>query len=168
MAARAPDGETSKGSFQLPFTNDQLEAAVRTLGYTRAATTRDIGEVTTERRLTAEQLGGELADALLIGPTGDLYTPARSAAIAKGRGVRLTLSLRQAPSCSAFRGNCSTVARPSSPANADAHRAIPRHRRRRSAAPDRRHGSAILGVVASPSGLPALDVATNASASRPP
>ena len=37
VAARAPDGATSKGSFQLPFTNEQLEAAVRTLGRTAAS-----------------------------------------------------------------------------------------------------------------------------------
>ena len=99
VAARAPDGETSKASFQLPFTNEQLEAAVRTLGYTRSATTRDIGEVSTERRLTAEQLGGELADALLVGPTGDLYNQARSAAVARATASACRCRSARRPGC---------------------------------------------------------------------
>ena len=159
VAARAPDGETSKGSFQLPFTNEQLEAAVRTLGYTRAATTRDIGEVTTERRLTAEQLGGELADSLLIGPTGDLYNQARSAAIAKGRGVRLWLSLGKAPGLLSVPWEFLYL----QPTFLASQRKTPIVRflsTHAPVAPRRIEDTVrILGVVASPDGLPKLEVA---------
>ena len=159
VAARAPDGETSKGSFQLPFTNEQLEAAVRTLGYTRAATTRDIGEVTTERRLTAEQLGGELADALLIGPTGDLYSQARSAAIAKNRGVRLWLSLGKAPGLLSVPWEFLYL----QPTFLASQRKTPIVRflsTNAPVAPRRIEDTVrILGVVASPDGLPKLEVA---------
>ena len=159
VAARAPDGETSKGSFQLPFTNEQLEAAVRTLGYTRAATTRDIGEVTTERRLTAEQLGGELADALLIGPTGDLYNQARSAAIAKDRGVRLWLSLGKAPGLLSVPWEFLYL----QPTFLASQRKTPIVRflsTHAPVAPRRIEDTVrILGVVASPDGLPKLEVA---------
>ena len=159
VAARAPDGETSKGSFQLPFTNEQLEAAVRTLGYTRAATTRDIGEVTTERRLTAEQLGGELADALLVGPTGDLYSQARSAAIAKGRGVRLWLSLGKAPGLLSVPWEFLYL----QPTFLASQRKTPIVRflsTHAPVAPRRIEDTVrILGVVASPDGLPKLEVA---------
>ena len=159
VAARAPDGETSKASFQLPFTNEQLEAAVRTLGYTRSATTRDIGEVSTERRLTAEQLGGELADALLVGPTGDLYNQARSAAIAKGHGVRLWLSLGKAPGLLSVPWEFLYL----QPTFLASQRKTPIVRflsTHAPVAPRRIENTVrILGVVASPDGLPKLDVA---------
>ena len=140
VAARAPDGETSKASFQLPFTNEQLEAAVRTLGYTRAATTRDIGEVTTERRLTAEQLGGELADSLLIGPTGDLYNAGAIGCDRQGP---------RRPPVAVARQGARAVERPVGvpvpPADVprqpaeDADRAVPEHRCAGRAPPDRGH-----------------------------
>ena len=97
VTARAPDDKTATGEFVLPLTDEQLEQAVHTLGSTRAATTRDIGEVTVERRLTAEQLGGTLATALFSGATGELYTAARASAVAHARGVRLWLSLGKTP-----------------------------------------------------------------------
>jgi len=159
VAARAPDGETSKGAFQLPFTNEQLAAAVRTLGYTRAAATRDIGEVTTERRLTAEQLGGDLADSLLVGPTGDLYNQARAAAIAKGRGVRLWLSLGKAPGLLSVPWEFLYL----QPTFLASQRKTPIVRflsTHAPVAPRRIEDTVrILGVVASPNGLPKLEVA---------
>src|SRR5436190_11717890 len=159
VASRAPDGETSNGSFQLPFTNEQLENAVRTLGYTRAATTRDIGEVSTERRLTAEQLGGQLADALLQGPTGKLYNQARAAAIANGRGVRLWLSLGKAPGLLSVPWEFLYL----QPTFLASQRKTPIVRflsTHAPVAPRRIEDTVrILGVVASPDGLPKLEVA---------
>ncbi len=157
--ARAPDGETARGEFELPFTDEQLEQAVRTLGSTRAAaTTRDIGEVTAERRLTAEQLGGTLADALLSGPTGALYTAARSAAVAHGRGVRLWLSLGKAPGLLSVPWEFLYL----QPTFLASQRKTPIVRFLRTDAPvaPRRIEKEvrILGVIASPDGLPKLKV----------
>ena len=157
--ARAPDGETARGEFELPFTDEQLEQAVHTLGSTRAATTtRDIGEVTAERRLTAEQLGGTLADALLSGPTGALYTAARSAAVAHGRGVRLWLSLGKAPGLLSVPWEFLYL----QPTFLASQRKTPIVRFLRTDAPvaPRRIEKEvrILGVIASPDGLPKLKV----------
>ena len=158
VAARAPNGRTAAGRFELPFTEEQLEQAVRTIGYTRAAITRDIGEVTTERRLTAEQLGGQLARALLAGPTGDLYGAARSSAVSKGRGVRLWLSLGKAPGLLSVPWEFLYL----QPTFLASQRKTPIVRFLSTDAPvaPRRIESSvrILGVVASPDGLPKLDV----------
>ena len=127
--------------------------------------TRDIGEVTTERRLTAEQLGGELADSLLVGPTGDLYNQARSAAIAKGRGVRLWLSLGKAPGLLSVPWEFLYL----QPTFLASQRKTPIVRflsTHAPVAPRRIEDTVrILGVVASPDGLPKLEVAQDASAS---
>ncbi len=159
VAARAPGGETATSAFELPFTDDQLEQAVRTLGSTRAATTRDIGEVTAERKLTAEQLGGTLADALLAGQTGALYTAARSAAVARGRGVRLWLSLGDAPGLLSVPWEFLYL----QPTFLASQRKTPIVRFLRTDAPvaPRRieKDVRILGVVASPDDLAKLDVA---------
>ena len=158
VTARAPDGETATSQFVLPLTDDQLEQAVRTLGSTRAATTRDIGEVTEERRLTAEQLGGTLADALFSGQAGELYDAARSTAVANSRGVRLWLSLGETPGLLSVPWEFLYL----QPTFLASQRKTPIVRFLRTDAPvaPRRIEKEvrILGVIASPKGLPELKV----------
>jgi hypothetical protein len=119
VTLRAPGGQTATETFHLPFTADELTRAVRTIGYTRSqrpdvdvrtiggdessrnigdgGSARDIGDVKVDPRLSAEQFGDRLAKALLEGPARDLYVNARNTAVAQGRGVRLWLSLKDAP-----------------------------------------------------------------------
>jgi peptidoglycan hydrolase-like protein with peptidoglycan-binding domain len=61
-------------------------------------TTRDVGgDGPPAAAIDAEQLGGALADALLLGPLGEAYGEAATRAAANRRGLRLTLSLAEAP-----------------------------------------------------------------------
>src|SRR5262245_49863741 len=95
VTLRAPGGGSASETFHLPFTADELKHAVQTIGYTRS--TRDIGDVEVDPRLSAEQFGDRLAKALFDGPARDLYVKARNTAVGQGRGVRLWLSLKNAP-----------------------------------------------------------------------
>jgi len=97
VEAATPDGMTARATFMQPLSDDDLRRAVRTLGSTRSAVTRDIGEAVIERRVTAEQLGTTLAGALFAGEIGATYEAARTRAVAAGRGLRLRLSLADAP-----------------------------------------------------------------------
>ena len=103
--AVGPDGAVHNGEFRLPFAEDDFERAVlgiartgaRAVRSTATAPTRDVGGVGPPA-IDAEQLGGALADALLVGDIAAGYDAARRRAAANGRGLRLTLSLADAPS----------------------------------------------------------------------
>ena len=107
------EGTETTGVFELPLSESELERAVlevanaRALRRTRRATsappstpatpvTRDVGG-DGPPAMDAEHLGGALADALLCSDVGVAYEQATNRATANGRGVRLTLSLAEAP-----------------------------------------------------------------------
>ena len=97
-AGAGPDGVEHHGTFHLPFDGGELERRVVNVAQqtaTRSAT-RDIGAADAPA-MDAEQLGGALAAALLTGDVAVGYDAARRAAVADGRGLRLTLSLGAAP-----------------------------------------------------------------------
>lgn len=97
VEAATPDGMTARATFMQPLSDEDLRRAVQTLGRTRSSTTRDIGAAVIQRRVTAEQLGATLAGALFAGEIGTTYEAARARAVAAGRGLRLRLSLADAP-----------------------------------------------------------------------
>ena len=97
VEAATPDGMTARATFMQPLSDEDLRRAVQTLGRTRSSATRDIGAAVIERRVTAEQLGATLAGALFAGEIGTTYEAARARAVAAGRGLRLRLSLADAP-----------------------------------------------------------------------
>jgi hypothetical protein len=116
VVARDETGGTSaEETFALPLSDDQLADAVRKLGQARAAGTaaaaaptrrivRDVGGTggdggdRSEVAVTAEDFGGRLATSLFTGPVGALYDSAVARARAQERrGVRLTLSLADTP-----------------------------------------------------------------------
>src|SRR5829696_3756216 len=105
--ARAADGSTATGTFVLPFTADQLERAILDVAAARAGrrtsrratatrTTRDLRGVG-PAPLDAQGLGRQLADALLCDDVGAAYERARQRAAASGHGLRLSLDLGAAP-----------------------------------------------------------------------
>ena len=156
VRVRAPDGRTASETFQLPFTADELKSAVRTIGYTRSA--RDIGDVAVDPRLSAEQFGDRLAKALLEGPVGKLYIDARNTAVAAGRGVRMWLSLGKAPGLTSVPWEFLYL----QPTFLASQRKTPIVRFLLTDAPVQpRHietSVEMLGVIASPTDLPPLDV----------
>jgi hypothetical protein len=176
VTLRAPDGASATETFHLPFTADELTDAVRTIGYTRsraaappspppspsaagADADRDIGDVAPDPRLSAEQFGDRLAKALLVGDAGKLYVSSRNAAVAKDRGVRLWLSLGKAPGLMSVPWEFLYL----QPTFLASQRRTPIVRFLQTDAPiqPRRIESSVemLGVVASPTDLPPLDVA---------
>ena len=102
--AVGPDGVEHHGVFVLPLPDDEFERAV--LGVARTGehlvrssgtATRDLGGGTGPPRVDAEVLGAALADALLTGDIATGYDAARRRAASNGHGLRLTLSLADAP-----------------------------------------------------------------------
>jgi hypothetical protein len=101
-------GTTAEETFTIPLSDDQLADAVKKLGQARAVrgveaptqpVMRDVGgDGGSEVTVTAEDFGGRLATSLFAGPVGALYdgAVARVKALER-RGVRLTLSLAGTP-----------------------------------------------------------------------
>ena len=92
------DGVEHRGVFELPFDGRELERRVLDVAQHTATRsgTRDIGGDEAPA-MDAEELGGALATSLLRGDVAAGYDAARQAAVANGRGLRLTLSLGSAP-----------------------------------------------------------------------
>lgn len=117
VRARDDEGAITTGTFSVPLSETELERSVlqfargRSPGATRRATvtasadtasagaavSRDVGGEQPPT-MDAERLGEALADALLGGDIGAAYEHARSRAEHRGRGLRLSLSLADAPS----------------------------------------------------------------------
>jgi hypothetical protein len=101
--AVGPDGVAHGGVFRLPLAEDEFEQAVLGVARTGAhaarstsSATRDVGG-SGPPAVDAERLGGALADALLAGDIAAGYDDARRTAASNGHGLRLTLSLADAP-----------------------------------------------------------------------
>ncbi len=100
VRARGPSGREDVGVFRSPVGATELERAIVRLarGASRKALTRDAEPAAAEPvEFDAEQLGAALADALLAAEVGRQYQAARRDSASRGRGLRLTLSLAQAP-----------------------------------------------------------------------
>ena len=94
LVTTAADGRQVHSSFTLPLTSGRLERAVIALSRgTREVPSAAEGTVVGN----AQELGSELAAALFDEPLGAFFDDARRAAAAHGRGVRLTLSLASTP-----------------------------------------------------------------------
>ena len=90
-------GETVVGTFALPTDGALVEAVQRIARVqARGATARDVGAADSPAP-DARRLGASLAAALLDGPVGERYDAALDAAERAGRGLRLSLSLADAP-----------------------------------------------------------------------
>ena len=92
VLAFAADGRTGRGRFVPPLSDDELDAFVRGVGLVRRARRSQ-----DDRLEEVKRFGSQLYTALITADVGDVYQAARSAAEAKGRGLRLTLYLSGAP-----------------------------------------------------------------------
>jgi hypothetical protein len=103
VRAKGSDGVEHAGTFAVPLSRADLERTVLGLARSHGATdvdatvTRDIGRGTRPPRMDAQRLGAALADALLTGEIGRHYDAAVGRAAENGRGLRLSLSLADAP-----------------------------------------------------------------------
>jgi hypothetical protein len=165
-------GAVCSGEFRLPFDDTVLERAVLAVAKRRTrkaapteaprvpegSGTRDVG-AGGPPSLRAEELGGALADSLLTGEIGALYDAARHDAAARGRGLRLTLSLTAAPALLSVPWEL-LYRRPRFFAN-QRRTPLVRHLETTTLpdAPTIDHTVRILGVVASPADLAPLNVA---------
>ncbi|MEJ7562000.1 MAG: CHAT domain-containing protein [Ilumatobacteraceae bacterium] len=104
---RATDhaGAQASGVFTTPLGDDELQRAILRVARSNSrkagrddapVVSRDVGS-DEPPALDAEQIGTLLGSALLSGGIGDSYERARMAAEANGRGLRLSLSLANAP-----------------------------------------------------------------------
>jgi peptidoglycan hydrolase-like protein with peptidoglycan-binding domain len=176
-------GTATTGVFTLPLSGDDLERAVLDVAQARAArrtrrgsiaapvapiaalaggtTTRDVGSdgPPAAAAMDAEQLGGALADALLLGPVGEAYDQAATQAAANRRGLRLTLSMADSPALLSVPWEF-LYRRPRFLAS-QRHSPVVRLLDTGSQVPPPTIDAKVrmLAVVASPSNLPALDVA---------
>lgn len=96
VSAAANEAEPVTTPFHLPMSTAGLEQAIAGLGIGRGREAPTVDEERTEAT-NAEQFGTQLGTALFDGPLGPLYDNARNAAAARGRGLRLTLSLAETP-----------------------------------------------------------------------
>lgn len=99
LAIDAAAGAHADGRFVVPIGDEEIVDLGRRS--TREAS-RDVGEpagdATADVHGGAEEIGRRLADALLVGPVGDVYATARRRVEScADRGVRLSLSLAKAP-----------------------------------------------------------------------
>jgi peptidoglycan hydrolase-like protein with peptidoglycan-binding domain len=187
FTVRAVDvqGRTTSDVFALPLQADELERAVLDVAHARAARrsrraapappvtvpaappsadvgiTRDVGGDGPPAATTmdAEELGGALADALFRGDLCAAYDEASAHAASNGRGIRLSLSLAAAPELLSVPWEF-LYRRPRFLAS-QRHSPLVRLLDTGSRVPPPRIGTTVrmLAVVASPSDLPALDVA---------
>ena len=158
VVARESTGHEVESQFTMPMSTERLEETVVDLGRSRGTREVDPAHEATSKA-NAEQVGGSLATALLDSTVGALYDTARDRAAAAGRGIRLTLSLAAAPELLSVPWEL-LYRRPTFLAS-QRRTPIVRYLDTGGAAPPLRIDGAVrvLGVVASPSGLPALDVA---------
>ena len=172
MRAVTGDGSEHVGRFRIPLSEGALEQAVLSLaraGQTRRAngagrsvvderSTRDVGG-DGPPRLSAQQLGVALADALLRDDIGRGYEQAAARAAERGHGLRLSLSLADAPALLHLPWEF-LYRRPRFLAS-QRHSPLVRHLDTGSLAPPPSIESTVrmLGVIATPVDLGPLDVA---------
>ncbi|MET0578033.1 MAG: CHAT domain-containing protein [Ilumatobacteraceae bacterium] len=164
MRAVDAAGTSTTSRFTLPLSTDELEQQVLRFARGRASrrasalVARDVGGDEAPVVIDAERLGASLADALFGGDVGDAYEHARHRAESNERGLRLTLSLAAAPHLLSVPWEF-LYRRPRFLAS---QRRTPLVRLLDAgslAAPPLIDGEVrILGIVASPHDLPALDV----------
>jgi hypothetical protein len=86
-------GERATGSFKLPFTESEVENLVLRVGRARRSTrARSVSEVK-----RAETWGGALFESVFAGDVKEVFRSARTRAEDSDHGLRLVLSLGQAP-----------------------------------------------------------------------
>ena len=93
LTAIAADGVETTAPFRLPMSSDELETIVVDLGVAREVAPDNVDVL----QQNAEQLGTTLFAALFDGPVGASYLQAQRDAATRNRGVRLTLSLAETP-----------------------------------------------------------------------
>jgi tetratricopeptide (TPR) repeat protein len=93
VEAVGPDGSRASGTFRLPVDETQLDNFVLQVGQPR----RNVRKYRSPQMERAKEFGGQLFDALVAGDVRDLYRSARSAADARGVGLRVTLYLTETP-----------------------------------------------------------------------
>jgi CHAT domain len=93
VTAIAANGAETTAPFELPMSSDELETIVVDLGVAREVAPDDADVLQHD----AEQLGTALFAALFDGPVGESYLEAQRDAATRNRGVRLTLSLAETP-----------------------------------------------------------------------
>lgn len=161
VTARSVDGRAIDSTFRLPMAVQSLEAAVLQLGKTRS---REVApELVTAQKANAEQLGGVLGHALFDDAIGSFYDEARRSAAKIGHGVRLTLSLASTPELLSVPWEL-LYRRPSFLASQRRTPVVRYLDVGDPPPPASIEGPVrVLGVVASPAGLPELNVADERS-----
>lgn len=159
FSVRAVDtrGRSAASTFRIPLTRDQLEDRVVELG---RSVTREIQPAGSETvQASAEELGRQLGDALFDTTLGPFYEQARRDAAADNRGLRLTLSLADVPELLSVPWEL-LYRRPSFLASQRRSPVVRYLEVGELPGAQRIEGAVrVLGVVASPTGVPALDVA---------
>ena len=92
VVASTSDGSGGRGSFKPPISDDELDEFVRRVGLVHRR-----GRSERERMDDIESLGSKLFDSLIKDEARDVYRDARIAAELRGRGLRITLRLSDAP-----------------------------------------------------------------------
>ena len=166
LLAQMPEGREQRSVFDVPLSIEQLEAAIAGFAgrhdrsATRDSATREVepAEALAAATNSAERLGLALARALFSDGVGEVFDAAREASEANRRGLRLTLSLAGAPALLSVPWEF--LYRP--PRFLASQRRTPLVRQLESGvdtAPSEITDIVrILGVVASPTDLPPLDV----------
>ena len=156
VTSRAPDGRRVQTAFTMPMTTSRLEEAVLQLGRARSREVAPGDAIAV--KANAEELGGDLAMALFDNTLGPFFEDARHASAATGRGLRLTLSLAATPELLSVPWEL-LYRRPNFLAS-QRRTPVVRYLEVGDAPPPQIiEGTVrVLGVVASPTGLPALDV----------
>jgi hypothetical protein len=157
VVARPATGDEGRTTFTMPMNSDSLESAILALGRMRS---RDVGATDQGAvQANAEQLGGQLATALFDSTLGPLFNDARDRAARDGRGVRLILSLASTPELLSVPWELLYI-RPTFLASQRRTPVVRYLETGEPPPPSAIHGAVrVLGVVASPTGLPPLDVA---------
>jgi len=93
IVATAADGSTASATFEVPFSELELDNFVLRVGRQRLPT-RNYRSTQMEE---ARQVGERLFDALMVGEVRDAFRSARGAAESSRKGLRLTLCLSDAP-----------------------------------------------------------------------
>ena len=90
-------GGEAQGQLSLPFSPTELENFILKVGRTR----RGVRRIELPEMELAKTFGGRLFSAVMVGRVGELYRAAFAEARAAGSGLRLTLSLTDAPELAA-------------------------------------------------------------------
>ena len=91
VVASASDGGTATGDFQSPISALELDNFILRVARTRTRAYRS------SQMEEAKKLGGALFEQLLAEDVGDLYHGACRVADSQGRGLRISLSMTEAP-----------------------------------------------------------------------